>query len=42
MFFINHEKGVIIVEEYDKRSLYFIFLMCYHHLHSIVEFDYDV
>lgn len=42
MFFINHEEGVIIVEEYDQRFLYFMFLKCYRHLHSIVEFDSNV
>ncbi len=27
VFFINREEGVIIVEEYNKRSLYYIFKM---------------
>ncbi len=30
---------MIIVEEYDTRSLYFMFLKCCHHLHSIIQFE---
>jgi hypothetical protein len=35
-FFIGHEQGVAIVEEYDERSLYLMFLKCYHHLQLVV------
>ncbi len=31
--FIGHEKGVVIVEEYDKRSLYPMLIKCCHHWH---------
>jgi hypothetical protein len=31
--FIEHEEGVVIVEEYDKRSLYPMLIKCHHHLH---------
>jgi hypothetical protein len=38
-FFIGHEKGVNIVEEYDRRYLYFMFLKCYNHLHLVTKFE---
>jgi hypothetical protein len=31
--FIGYGKSVSIVEEYNKQSLYLMFLKCYHHLH---------
>lgn len=34
--FVSHEECVTIVEEYDKKYLYFMFLKCYHHLHLVV------
>ncbi len=34
---IGHEQGKIIVEKYDKNSLFFMFLKCYYHLHPVVE-----
>jgi len=34
---IGCEKDVTIIEEYDKNSLYLMFLKCYHHLHPLVE-----
>jgi hypothetical protein len=41
-FFIGHEKGVNIVEEYDRRYLYFMFLKCYNHLHLLENLKIDV
>ncbi len=35
--FIGHEQGKEIVEEYDKKSLFSMFLKCYYHLHLLVE-----
>jgi hypothetical protein len=35
-FFIGHEK-VNIVKEYDRRSLYPMFLKCYHYLHPVAK-----
>ncbi len=35
-FFIGCKKGVTIVEEYDRRSLYDpMFIKCHHHLHLV-------
>jgi hypothetical protein len=33
------ERGVNIVEEYDKRTLYPMLLKCYHCLHPIVKYE---
>jgi len=30
---------VTIVEEYNKKSLYLMFLKCHHHLNPVVEFE---
>jgi hypothetical protein len=38
-FFIGHEKGVDIVEEYDKISSYLIFIKCHHYLHMVTRFE---
>jgi hypothetical protein len=35
--FVGREESVTIVDEYDKRTLYPMFLKCYHHLHPIIE-----
>jgi hypothetical protein len=37
--FIGHEQGKAIVEKYDKKSLFPMFLKCYYHLHPLVEFE---
>jgi hypothetical protein len=37
-FFIGYEKGVTIVEEYDKISLYLMFIKCHHYLHMVTRF----
>jgi hypothetical protein len=34
---IGCEKDVIIIEEYDKNSLYLMFLKCHHHLYPLIE-----
>jgi hypothetical protein len=40
---INREKGkTIVVEEYDKKSLCYMFLKCHYHLHPLVEFERDI
>jgi hypothetical protein len=36
--FVGQEEGVNIVDEYDKRTLYPMFLKCYHHLHRMTKF----
>ncbi len=35
--FTGKEQGVVIIEEYDKKSLYPMLLKCHHHLHPLVE-----
>jgi len=35
--FIGREQGVVIVEEYDSKSLYPMLLECYHHFHPLIE-----
>jgi hypothetical protein len=37
--FIGHEKGVNIVKEYDKQTLYPMLLKCYHCLHPIARYE---
>ncbi len=32
-------EGVVIVEEYDKKSLYPMFTKCHNHLHHVLEFE---
>jgi hypothetical protein len=34
--FIGCQQSKVIVEEYDKKSLFPLFLKCYYHLHSLV------
>jgi hypothetical protein len=36
---IGHEQGKAIIEEYDKKSLFPMFLKCYYYLHPLVEFE---
>ncbi len=36
-FFIGHDQGVAIVEQYDTMSLYPMLMKCYYHLHSLIE-----
>ncbi len=40
-FFIGHDQGVVIFEQFDTMSLYPMFMKCYYHLHSSIEFDND-
>ncbi len=34
-YFIGHEHGMVIVEKYDKKFLFLMFLKSYHHLHQL-------
>jgi hypothetical protein len=36
--FVCFEEGVNIVDEYDRRTLYPLFLKCYHHLHPMIKY----
>jgi hypothetical protein len=36
---IGNEQGKAIVEKYDKKFLFFMFLKCYYHLHPLVEIE---
>jgi hypothetical protein len=40
--FIGCEQGKAIVEEYDKKSLFPMFLKYFYHLHPLVEFEWGV
>ncbi len=35
--FVGQEEGVRIVNGYDGRTLYFMFLKCHHHLHQMTK-----
>jgi hypothetical protein len=35
--FVGREQGVAIVEEYDKKSLYFMLVKHHEHLHPLVK-----
>ncbi len=37
--FIGLEQGKAIVEEYDKKFLFFMLMKCYYHLHPLVGFE---
>jgi hypothetical protein len=37
LFYIIYEEVVVIVKEYDKRSLYPMLIKCYNHLHHVLE-----
>jgi hypothetical protein len=32
-------EGVVIVEEYDKKNLYPMFIKCHNHLHHVLEYE---
>jgi hypothetical protein len=34
--FVRREQGVAFVEEYDRKSLYFMLVKCHEHLHPLV------
>jgi hypothetical protein len=36
---VNHEGDVTIIEDFDKRSMYFMLLKCYYHLHLVLELE---
>jgi hypothetical protein len=33
--FVNHEQGISIIKEYDRKPLHPMLLKCYHHLHLV-------
>jgi hypothetical protein len=35
--FVGQEEGAIIVDKYDRRTLYHMFLKCYHNFHPMIE-----
>jgi hypothetical protein len=37
--FIGCEQSVVIIEEYDKKSLFPTVFKCHHHLHSLAKFQ---
>ncbi len=37
--FIDQEQGKAIVEQYDKNSLFPIFINCHYHLHPLFKFE---
>jgi hypothetical protein len=37
--FVDREQGVVIVQEYDMKSLYLILIKCHEHLHPSIEFE---
>jgi hypothetical protein len=39
---IGHEQGKVIIEEYDKKSLFPMLFKCHYHLHLLVESERDV
>jgi hypothetical protein len=36
--FVGRKEGVSIVNEYDTKTLYFMFLKCNHHFHQMTKF----
>jgi hypothetical protein len=36
-FFIGHDQGITIVEQYDTMSLYPMLMKCYYHLHPLIK-----
>jgi hypothetical protein len=34
--FVGREQNLIVVQEYDRRSLYLMSLKCHEHLHSLL------
>jgi hypothetical protein len=37
--FVGREQGVVIVEEYNKKSLYLMLVKCHEHLHVLVKLN---
>jgi hypothetical protein len=37
--FVRKEQGVVLVEEYDKKSLYLMLVKCHEHLHPLVRLE---
>ncbi len=40
--FVEREQGVVIVQEYDRKSLYPMMLKCHEHFHPLIEFQRSV
>jgi hypothetical protein len=38
----NHEQMKAIIEEYDTKYLYLMFMKWHHHLHPLVEFEINI
>jgi hypothetical protein len=38
----NHEQMKAIIEEYNRKHLYLMFMKCRHHLHPLVEFESNI
>jgi hypothetical protein len=34
--FVGREQGVVLVEEYDRKSLYLMLVKCHEHLHLLM------
>ncbi len=37
--FVGREQGVVLVEEYDRKSLYPMLVKCHEHLHLLVKLE---
>jgi len=37
--FVGREQGVVLVEEYDRKSLYPMLVKCHEHLHPLVRLN---
>jgi hypothetical protein len=39
--FVGREQGVVLVEEYDRKSLYPMLFKCHEHLHPLVRSEWN-
>ncbi len=37
--FVGREQGVVLVEDYDRKSLYPMLVKCYEHLHPLLRLE---
>jgi hypothetical protein len=37
--FVGREQGVVLIEEYERKTLYPILVNCHEHLHPLVRLD---
>jgi hypothetical protein len=37
--FVGRDQGVVLVKDYDRKTLYLILVKCYEHLHLLVRLD---